>query len=129
MKHYLVIILFIFSFLANSSGMASLFFATHQTASTQPLLVAQPNEPLPMAAASEHCHQASATQELSTHGDGCVGGVCDNCFTHCGGALLSAEFPNLIAPPSFFVSRQTHFYTPLLNTSFLRPPQAAVYLS
>ncbi|MFZ1344301.1 hypothetical protein [Thiothrix eikelboomii] len=124
MKHYLVIALFMLSFLANSSGLANLLFVAQQTAGSQQGSVAQ-SEPLPITVASEHCHQAKANQ-LPSAESGCgMGGACDNCFTHCGGALLTAEFPSFITSPPVLVSRQTHFYTPLLNTSLLRPPQIA----
>lgn len=77
-----------------------------------------------MAEASEHCHDIKAmTVVMAADCDMQMGGACDNCFTHCGGALLTAAFPHFAPQAHFLVSMQAQYYTPLINSSFLRPPQ------
>ena len=125
MKRYLVIFLFIFSFIANSTGVASVLSDFNKAMDSLPVASLEHHDSLQMAT-NAHCHQMQASKMLSNSNSDCIGqlgGTCDNCFTHCGAALITAEFPNFIAPPPLFVSSQTHFYTPLLNSSFLRPPQ------
>lgn len=122
MKRYLVILLFIVSFITNTSVMASALFATNTSTHTMPSMTEQHADQLPMTE-SEHCHQAKLNPLMN---DGCaMGEACDNCFTHCGGALLTAAFPHFVAQAQFFVAIQPQYYTPLLNTSFLRPPRTS----
>ncbi len=124
MKRYLVIFLFVFSFIANSSGVASVFSGFNKVIDSIPVASLEPHDSLQLTKMSDHCHQLKVPKTLSDADcDMQFGGACDNCFTHCGGALLTAEFPSFIAPSPLFVSSQIHFYTPLLNSSFLRPPQ------
>jgi len=81
-------------------------------------------QPTQMLEASKHCHDVKATTTvMAANCDMQMGGACDNCFTHCGGALLTAECPRFVAQPHFLVSIQAHYYTPLISSSFLRPPQ------
>lgn len=126
MKRYLVIFLFMFSFIANSSVVASVWLGKSKAADTIQLMSVEYDVAIPIAEMSDHCHEMKAHKTFS--GSNCdmqLGGVCDNCFTHCGGALISAVFPSFIAQPAFWFSAQASYYTPLLTFSFLRPPQAS----
>lgn len=126
MKRYLVIFLFILSFIANSNVLASVWFGSNKSADTVQVMSSAQHATLQMTKMSNHCHQLKAYKTLTPSDDDMqLSEFCDNCFTHCGGALLSAAFPNFVAPPSFWVSVQTAYYTPLLTSSFLRPPQVS----
>lgn len=123
MKPYLVIFLFIFSFLANSSGMAGMWSGIGKGLDPVQIEVQPVSQPVAMG---EHCHSLKSVSAPTNSDRGMQsGGSCDNCFTHCGGALLTAEFPNFTMPPPLLVEHKAHFYTPLLNTAFFRPPQIA----
>lgn len=121
MKRYLVIFLFIFSFVANSSGMASVLLLPNDS---MQVMTEHPAQSMQMTETSEHCHDIKATTVvMAADCDMQMGGACDNCFTHCGGALLTAAFPHFAPQAHFLVSIQAQYYTPLINSSFLRPPQ------
>lgn len=124
MKRYLVIFLFIISFIANSSGMASVWLLLNNASDSMQVMTEYHAQPLQMAEASKHCHDVKVTTTvMAANCDMQMCGACDNCFTHCGGALLTAECPRFVTQPHFLVSIQAHYYTPLISSSFLRPPQ------
>lgn len=121
MQRYLVIFFFILSFLANSNGMLGMLSANN-TANLLQQVDAQHASLMQESTSLEPCHQsvASKTSGLS---DCQMGEACGDCFTHCGGALLMAEFPGFVAKPSFLVSILAQYYTPLVPSSFFKPPQ------
>lgn len=123
MKRYLVVFLFIVSFITNTNVMASVLFATNNSMCTMQM-TKQQTDLIPIVEANAHCHQTKVIKNYVN--TGCdMGETCDNCFTHCGGALLSVVFSHFVARPPLLVSIQPHYYTPTLSFSFLRPPQTA----
>lgn len=121
MKRYLVIFLFIFSFIANSSGLASVLSGFNKVTDSMPVASLEHHDSM-----SVHCHQMQTSKMLSSSDcDRSLGETCGYCFIHCGGALLSAALPSFGAQPNFWLSVPTHYYTPLLVSSFLRPPQVS----
>lgn len=126
MKRYLVIVLFIVSFIVNGNVLAGALLALSNLHETIPMTAEQNSPQTQTPDASEHCHQVVVTKALvDDHCQMNMGGVCDNCFTHCGGALLSVAFPRFLAQPNFLVATLPHYYTPLITSSFLRPPRAS----
>lgn len=124
MKRYLVIFLFIFSFIANSNVLAGVWLNSIKSADTNQEISLDQHVTLQITGMSDHCHQMKAHETLSSSDcDMQISDTCDSCFTHCGGALLSASFPNFLAQPSLWLSVQDYYYTPLIASSFLRPPQ------
>ncbi|TXH79441.1 MAG: hypothetical protein E6Q85_00020 [Thiothrix sp.] len=121
MKRYLAIFLIIISFITNTNVMASALLATSNP--MQPMQMTEaPADLTPLAESKAHCHQDSVTKDsIST--SCAMGDACDNCFTHCGGALLSMAFSHFAVEPPLLVSIQQHYYTPTLSSVFLRPPQ------
>lgn len=121
MKRYLAIFLIIISFITNANVMASALLATSNPTHSMQMTESQAGL-TSMVESSTHCHQDSVAK--SSMSMGCdMGEACDNCFTHCGGALLSIAFSHFAVEPPLLVSIQQHYYTPTLSSVFLRPPQ------
>lgn len=126
MKRYLVTFLFILSLIANSNVLAGVLLTVSNMQEMTHRVTEPHTYPTQMPEISDHCHQMHVTQTFID--DACqanMGGVCDNCFTHCGGALLTVAFPHFIAQPTFLVATLPHYYTPLITSTFLRPPQVS----